>query len=128
MSTINALILEDDPNSLEILARLLKAHQVTSVGVDDPAKIDDVLSQSPSIDLVFLDLEMPNMDGYEVLAYLRKRIGANVRVIACTVHVNEINHARERGFDGFIGKPLKPAKFPDQLQRLLAGQQVWEAK
>mgnify|MGYP001476197734 CR=1 FL=1 len=128
MSSINALILEDDPNNMEILVRLLKSINVGSVGVNDPSQIDGALQQVSAFDLVFLDLEMPTMDGYEMLGALRARLGAGVPIIACTVHLNEINNARSRGFSSFIGKPLKQARFPDQVRRILAGEPVWEAK
>jgi len=34
--------------------------------------------------------------------------------------------AKLAGFDGFIGKPLDPDRFPEQISRLLSGQPVWE--
>jgi two-component system cell cycle response regulator DivK len=37
-----------------------------------------------------------------------------------------MNRARAAGFNGFIGKPLDPDRFPDQVRRLLAGEPVWE--
>jgi two-component system cell cycle response regulator DivK len=38
----------------------------------------------------------------------------------------QLNRAREAGFDGFLGKPLDPDRFPEQIRRLLRGEQVWE--
>ncbi len=37
-----------------------------------------------------------------------------------------MNRARLAQFDGFIGKPLNPDRFPDQIRRILAGDPVWE--
>jgi two-component system cell cycle response regulator DivK len=34
--------------------------------------------------------------------------------------------AKKSGFDGFLGKPLNPDRFPEQIRRLLAGEHVWE--
>ena len=34
--------------------------------------------------------------------------------------------AEECGFDGFLGKPLDPDRFPDQIRRVLKGEPVWE--
>jgi two-component system cell cycle response regulator DivK len=34
--------------------------------------------------------------------------------------------AQDSGFDGFLGKPLDPDRFPDQIRRILAGESVWE--
>jgi len=46
--------------------------------------------------------------------------------VACTVHLNEINRVRELGFTGFISKPLDQKRFPEQVKRILHGEQVWE--
>jgi two-component system cell cycle response regulator DivK len=37
-----------------------------------------------------------------------------------------MNKAKNSGFDGFLGKPLDPDKFPDQIRRILNGEPVWE--
>jgi two-component system cell cycle response regulator DivK len=34
--------------------------------------------------------------------------------------------ARQAGFDGFLGKPIDPDKFPDQIRRVLQGEQIWD--
>jgi two-component system, cell cycle response regulator DivK len=77
------------------------------------------------VDVVFLDLEMPGVDGYAVKNYLRTKLGTTP-IIACTVHLNEIDMVRQSGFDGFLGKPLDSHRFSDQLGRILTGMPVWE--
>ena len=49
-------------------------------------------------------------------------------IVAVTAEasVEQMNKAREAGFDGFLGKPLDPDRFPDQIRRILNGEQVWE--
>jgi two-component system cell cycle response regulator DivK len=37
-----------------------------------------------------------------------------------------LKKAQEAGFDGFLGKPLDPDRFPDQIGHILAGMPVWE--
>jgi two-component system cell cycle response regulator DivK len=37
-----------------------------------------------------------------------------------------MNKARNSGFDGFLGKPLDPDRFPDQIRNILAGEPIWE--
>jgi two-component system cell cycle response regulator DivK len=75
--------------------------------------------------VVFLDLEMPGLDGFHVKDMLRAHFG-EVLIIAYTVHISEINVAKQSGFDGFLGKPLNKARFPDQMARILRGEGVWE--
>jgi two-component system cell cycle response regulator DivK len=39
---------------------------------------------------------------------------------------DQMTKAKNSGFDGFLGKPLDPDRFPDQIRRILAGESVWE--
>jgi two-component system, cell cycle response regulator DivK len=123
----HALIIDDNAKNIDVLARLLGMEGVSCTTVPKPAQLASVLENVSHIDVVFLDLEMPGNNGYEVLAKLRadKRFDS-VPIIAYTVHVSELHTAHQIGFNGFIGKPLDPDKFPDQLARILKGQPVWE--
>src|SRR5215467_2139436 len=98
MSAFHALLVDDDENNLSVLTEMLALEGVTSTSVNNPAKLADTLATLKQIDLIFLDLEMPNADGYEVLDFLRQQLGSEIPVIACTVHTNEVNTARELGF------------------------------
>lgn len=77
--------------------------------------------------VIFLDLEMPNYNGYDILQVFRGEPALNdVPIIAYTVHTNQVESVRQAGFDGFLGKPLIPAQFPNQIDRILKGKAVWE--
>lgn len=125
---MHALIIDDDVNNLEVLAGLLEDAGLGNTAVQDPTKLNQALASAGQIDVVFLDLEMPGLNGYEVLKYLKTDAGLNAPVVACTVHLSEAVNAHELGFDGFIGKPLDGARFPDQIKRILNGETVWEAR
>lgn len=124
---MNALIIDDNKDNLEVLAQMLQSQNIACIQLDDPNHIEQALQKKSDFDVIFLDLEMPEITGYEVLSYLRKK-GVAVPIIACTIHLSQINYARQQGFDGFVGKPLQFKRFPDQLRRILSGQPVWEAK
>ena len=86
----------------------------------------DFESDNP-FDVVFLDIESPTGNGYTLIEHLREMDVLNeVPIVAYSVHVSEIEVARRAGFDGFLGKPLDADRFSDQLQRILAGESVWE--
>ena len=122
-----AMIVDDNPKNLHILAKMLEAEGVATVEVPSPTLLDDVLAEIDSLDVIFLDLEMPGLNGYEVLEMLKADPRfAHVPVVAYTVHVSEITVAHQLGFHSFIGKPLDMDKFPGQLSRILAGEHVWE--
>jgi len=124
MATLHALVVDDNVENLEVLKELLTMNGLTCTTVNDPTKLIDM--ELSDIDLIFLDLEMPKMNGYETLDYLRKEKGVSTPVIAYTVHSGQINTAFKKGFQGFVSKPLRPNRFPDQLKRIISGEGVWE--
>ena len=125
MSDVNALVIDDNHQNLRVLSQLLTRNHVKCVEVANPLKLNDVLGQMQRVDVVFLDLEMPGLDGFSVKNLLREQLG-RVPIIAYTVHVSEIDVVRQHGFDGFLGKPLDSARFPQQLARILNREPVWE--
>ncbi|NDJ77501.1 MAG: response regulator [Chloroflexi bacterium] len=129
MRRAHALIIDDDPVNNKVLANLLEMHEVSSTLVEATGNFPDVLVDLPDCDLVFLDLEMPGLDGYEVFDLLASDTRfAAVPVIVCSVHTNEMANTRHVGLDGFIAKPLDSRRFPDQLNRILRGEAVWDAR
>lgn len=127
MSGLNALIIDDQAENVEVMGRLLIANGVNYHAIYDTTQLESVMKEIGSIDIVFLDLEMPNRTGYEILEVLRTEFQLETPIIACTVHSNEIAHARAVGFDGFIAKPLDLNLFPSQLFNVLNGKSVWDA-
>jgi two-component system cell cycle response regulator DivK len=80
------------------------------------------------VDLVLLDIHIPDEDGYAVLQRLRgdPRF-KDTRIVAVTADASQesMMRAKAAGFDGFIGKPLDPDEFPNQIKNILQGQAVW---
>jgi two-component system, cell cycle response regulator DivK len=125
MTQPHALLIDDNSQNLKVLAQLLSKQGVTSTEVINPTKLQSLLPTLERVDVVFLDLEMPGLDGYSVKDLLKANLG-DTPIIAYTVHISEINVVRNLGFDGFLGKPLDQSRFPEQLARILNGEQVWE--
>jgi len=125
MDQIHVLVIDDNAQNLKVLVQMLSRQGVSCTEVANPTKVETVLPTLKRVDAVFLDLEMPGLNGYQVKDLLRSHLG-NVPIIASTVHANEINRVRQSGFDGFLGKPLDKTRFPGQLERILKGEPVWE--
>lgn len=126
MSPTHALLIDDNRQNLMVLRQLLNKQGVTSTGVLNANELDRAMTTLDAVDVIFVDLEMPDMDGYGVKDVLRASHLAEAPIIAYTVHVSEISVTRQRGFDGFLGKPLDSMRFPDQLARILRGEAVWD--
>lgn len=127
MPAPHALIIDDNKTNIDVLTMLLKQQGVEFTAVQFVQDLDTTLNNLKHVDVIFLDLEFPNHDGFEIFTNLKQRSRlANVPIVAYTVHNSEIDVARKMGFHSFLGKPLNLNKFPDQLRRILAGEPVWE--
>ena len=126
MSTPHAVIIDDQASNIHVLAMMLDQEGVSHTAITRANEVLPALPQLEHIDIVFLDLEMPNVNNFDLLAELKGQEQLlNVPIVAYTVHTSEIDVARQAGFDGFLGKPLSVTEFPDQLRRILDGEPVW---
>lgn len=120
-----ALLIDDNKVNLKVLRQMLQKQGIACIEVSDPGTLEALLPDLAQVDLVFLDLEMPTLDGYSVKDILREALGSTP-IIAYTVHTSEMPIVREAGFDGLLSKPLDSARFPDQINRILNGIPVWD--
>jgi two-component system sensor histidine kinase/response regulator len=81
--------------------------------------------EKETFDLVFMDLQMPEMDGFEAVTALRekeKRSGLHQPVIALTAHAMKGDQERclVAGMDGYLSKPIKVQELDEILRRYVA--------
>lgn len=122
-ATARILVIEDNPNNLELLVYLLHAygHQVCAAK-EGAEGIEQFNRRKP--DLVLVDIHMPRMDGYEVLKRLRSnRESEGVPIVAVTAlaMVGDREKLLSSGFDGYISKPVDPENFVGKVQEFLHG-------
>src|SRR5262249_43122204 len=92
-------------------------------------KVAQEAAERGPVDLILLDIMLPYEDGFVVHKKLRATDEfKDTAIVAVTANASEqyMQRAIKEGFSGFIGKPLDPDRFPDQITRLLEGQAVWE--
>jgi two-component system cell cycle response regulator DivK len=124
-----ALVVEDDASGLAIISVMLRRLGLRTIMERYASSALERAKKMPKIDVVFLDLGLPDGDGYEVLREIKSDPALNqVRVIAVTARdaSTEMPKAQEAGFDGFLGKPLNRNRFPEQVRRIIEGEGVWE--
>lgn len=112
------LVVDDNLDSAESLALLLgfQGHEVKTA-VDGPAAITAALSFRP--DIVFLDIGLPGMDGYEVARKMRAEPSLDgAFLIAMTGYGREedVRQAMEAGFDRHLVKPMDFAALDSLLR------------
>lgn len=125
---VRALIIEDDEVSVDVLQNLLSQLEVDTMVIPGNKQTPDHLAETSRPDVIFLDLEMPGYNGYEILTFIQQdREFDGVPIVAYTTHISHMNDARRAGFHSFLGKPLSRFEFAEQLERILNGESVWEA-
>ena len=106
------LVVEDDERNAEVIVAMLMAAGVAQARIAvaaDGAQALAAAAQLERVDMVLLDLQLPDESGYQVLERLRPLPRfAPARIIAVTANVmpQEVAQAEAAGFDGFLGKPL----------------------
>ncbi len=117
-SVATILHIEDDPQSLLLVRKLLTAagHNVieTSSGLEG---VRLAVERQP--DLVLLDINIPDLDGYEVALLLRGR-APGVPIVALTAEGDRAQSLAV-GCDGYLAKPIDVRQFPRQIAAYLAG-------
>ena len=124
MAEIRVLVCDDEPLALRRLADMLgRCGRVNVVAATtDPATaIDQAIKLSP--DAIFLDIEMPGYDGFDVLEELSKRLVAPASVpivVFVTAHSHFALQAFESGVTDFLAKPVRMQRLEATLARLRA--------
>jgi two-component system cell cycle response regulator len=115
------LIVEDNPNSLELMTYLLGTRGHRGLCARTGAEALQLARAEP-VDLVLLDLQLPDLDGYQVLRQLRAMPGfARTKIIAVTAvaMLGDRERTLAAGFDHYIPKPINPRTFVQEVERWL---------
>ncbi len=123
------LVVEDNVANFMLIARLLGYMGIHCEWKTSGYEVVEYADTLPKVDLILMDIRLPYEDGFTALKKIRSSPTLkDTLVVAVTAEASreQMARAKEAGFDGFIGKPLDPDKFPDQIRRILRGEQVWE--
>jgi two-component system cell cycle response regulator DivK len=123
------LVVEDNVSNFVLIARMLGFLGIHCEWKTSGYEVVEYADTLPTLDLILMDIRLPYEDGYAALKKIRQSPRLkNIPVIAITAEASQeqINKARASGFDGFLGKPLDPDRFPDQINRILNGEPVWD--
>lgn len=125
----NVLIVEDNVSNFVLMARLLGFVGIHCEWKTSGYEVVEYIDTLPRVDLILMDIRLPYEDGYEALEKIRATPGLkDIPVVAVTAYANEeqLERAKEAGFNGFLSKPLDADEFPHQVERMLKGEAVWE--
>lgn len=128
---IHFLYVEDDMTSrmvMEVILPYWGDNWELTTFEDSSNFLSKLESLSPQPNIIFLDIHMQPITGFEMLRILRDHQDYNAStVIALTASVmnEEVDELKTAGFDGAIAKPLNRDAFPELLERILDGEFVW---
>ncbi len=112
------LVVEDDDNTSEVVCTILKSAGYEPVVVDrGMAALDEIAASSP--DLVLLDINLPDIDGFEVLRKVRTQSFLPLIVMSGYTKDRDKVNALEAGADDYVAKPFSPEELLARVTALL---------
>ena len=115
------LVVDDDKRINELLDDIFTMEGFEVFRAFDGAEAIEILDNVEDIEVVILDVMMPKIDGWELLAYIRMHY--DVKVLMLTALSEEDDEVRgiRSGADDFIVKPFKRAILLERVKRLVSG-------
>jgi two-component system cell cycle response regulator DivK len=126
---LTVLVVEDNVSNFVLIARMLGYMGIHCEWKTSGYEVVEYADTLPRLDLILMDIRLPYEDGYGALRKIRASSALKgTRVVAVTAEASQeqLTKAKQAGFDGFLGKPLDMDRFPDQINRILNGDPVWE--
>jgi len=121
--SLHILVAEDNPVNQKLAVRLLEKEGHTVVVVDNGRRALEAL-EGADIDLVILDVQMPEMDGYEAATSIRKAEETTLKrvpILAMTAHAMKGDREKclAAGMDGYLSKPIRPDDLRQAIEELV---------
>jgi signal transduction histidine kinase/CheY-like chemotaxis protein len=110
------LLAEDNPVNQSLVVYVLKKSGIETDIADNGAIAIEKM-KSGNYDLVLMDIQMPEMDGYEATSIIRKELHSNIPIIALTAHA--LNEEKEKclrlGMNDYLSKPFDPKELYNKI-------------
>jgi CheY-like chemotaxis protein len=117
----NVLVVDDDVRNLFALTTAFERYNINTITAESGQEAINILSENKSIDMVLMDIMMPEMDGYETTQKIRREHkNSHLPIIAVTAKAMKGDREKciEAGASDYITKPVK-------IDQLLSLMRVW---
>lgn len=119
--TYKVLVVDDDPSLIEIVDIILTTNGYRAITASSGEEgIQKAISEDP--DIIFMDIGMPIMDGFEAFSRIRRESPRpKVPVVALTAFAmkGDEENILEYGFDGYLSKPFLPEVMIQEIKKFL---------
>jgi CheY-like chemotaxis protein/HPt (histidine-containing phosphotransfer) domain-containing protein len=117
----NVLIVEDNEINRIVLHSSLKQYNLNVAMTQNGLEAVNYLRDNPNIDLVLMDLHMPEMDGYEATKHIRNDLKLSIPIVILTASAlrNEKEKSVELGANDYLTKPFAPEQLRACLEEYL---------
>ncbi|MFC6997797.1 PAS domain S-box protein [Rufibacter roseus] len=118
----SALIVEDNEINQVVLASSLKQHYMDFVIANNGQEAIDILETGERFDIIFMDLRMPIMDGFQATAYIRQKLYLSTPIVVLTASVlrNERERCLEIGASDYMAKPFAMSDLAHALEKFIS--------
>ena len=109
------LVVEDNVSNFVLIARMLGYLGIHCEWKTSGYEVVEYADTLPRLDLILMDIRLPYEDGYGALKKIRASEHLKtIPIVAVTAEASQdqLVKAKDAGFDGFLGKPLDPDRFP----------------
>jgi len=117
---VRILVAEDNPMNQKLAVTLLKKAGYSVDAVETGRRVIEILNRT-AYHLVLMDVQMPEMDGFETTRAIREREGKkqHTPIIAMTAHAMKGDRERclQAGMDDYISKPIEPQELFDAIKK-----------
>ncbi len=112
------LIAEDEETNYLLVEKFIKSTNATLLRAKTGKEAVDIVKSGEMIDLVLMDMKMPEMDGIEAAKIIRM-LNPKLPIIAQTCYEPDIDQSRllSANFDGFISKPININKLIELIDK-----------
>lgn len=117
----DVLIVEDNEINQKVLYHHLQRLGIVATIANNGKEAVQVLESGQRYDLIIMDLQMPEMNGFQATTYIRKKLACNTPIVAMTASVlrDERKQCFELGMNGYLAKPFAPEELLKMLQQFL---------
>ena len=122
MGELSILLVEDNRMNQQYVSTLMQQLDIHCDIADSGLMAINMLTEN-TYDLILMDIQMPEMDGYEATGIIRKEMKIEIPIIALTANATATDHEKclKCGMNAYISKPFKPKDLYDKIAEITVG-------